>query len=222
MSGRNNTVHWSEETHPYIASSNSLQCYIAKFSSTTMLWKSTLGSKYIFEYGKSKHNKYIIYEFLHMVALGKTPEWESAMTLGQHTLSSSRTTLQLHGHRHSTHYTFFICRVNRRYRFNMDTVFTYRSLCYGYRITYTSRFGNFCSYFFWCQPARLVCWPLQPGTVQYTTVDDDVEAAPIYRYDGKISQPIKPHENHGLHIKHIPTWMESWCKQQMQPLVVPA
>ena len=33
--------------------------------------------------------------------------------------------------------------------------------------------GVFCCYFFWCQPARLVCQPLQPGNMQYTIVDDD-------------------------------------------------
>ena len=27
--------------------------------------------------------------------------------------------------------------------------------------------GLFCWYFFWCRPARLVCWPLQPGNMQY-------------------------------------------------------
>ena len=80
--------------------------------------------------------------------------------------------------------------------------------------------GIFCCYFFWCQPVRLVCQPLQPGTTQYTIVDD-VEAASIYRCDGKTSQPIRPCENHGLHIEHISTQMESQCKQQMQSLVVP-
>ena len=45
--------------------------------------------------------------------------------------------------------------------------------------------GIFCCYFFWCQPARVVHLPLQPGTTQYTNVDDDVEAAPIYRCDGR-------------------------------------
>ena len=64
--------------------------------------------------------------------------------------------------------------------------------------------------------------PLTPGTMQYTFVDDDVEATPIYRCDGKASQPIRPCENHGLCMEHIPTWMESQCKQQMQSLVVPA
>ena len=77
-------------------------------------------------------------------------------------------------------------------------------------------------YFFWCQPARLVCQPLTPGTKQYTFVDDDVEAAPIYRCDGKASQPIRPHKNLDLHMEHIATWIESRCKQQMQLLVVPA
>ena len=58
--------------------------------------------------------------------------------------------------------------------------------------------------------------------MQYTFVDDDVEAASIYICDGKASQPTRPHENHGLHIEHIPTWMESQYKQQMQSLVVPS
>ena len=58
--------------------------------------------------------------------------------------------------------------------------------------------------------------------MQHPFVDDDVEAAPIYRCDGKALQPARPHENHGLHMEHIPTWMESQCKQQMQSLVVPA
>ena len=45
--------------------------------------------------------------------------------------------------------------------------------------------------------------------MQYTIVDDDVEAAPIYRCDGKASQPARPHKNHSLHIEHIPTQAES-------------
>ena len=82
--------------------------------------------------------------------------------------------------------------------------------------------GIFCCYFFWCWPARLACQPLQPGTMQYTIVDDDVEATLIYRCNGMASQPIRPCENHGLHIECIPTLMESQCKQQTQSLVVPA
>ena len=81
--------------------------------------------------------------------------------------------------------------------------------------------GLFCSYFFWCQPARLVCQPLQPGNMQYTIVDDDVEVAPIYRCDGKDPQPTRPCENHSLAIEHLPTWLESQCKQQSKSLVVP-
>ena len=57
--------------------------------------------------------------------------------------------------------------------------------------------------------------------MQYTIVDDDVEVAPICRCDGKDSQPTRPQENHGLAIQHLPTWMESRCKQQSKSLVVP-
>ena len=69
--------------------------------------------------------------------------------------------------------------------------------------------GLFCCYFFWCQSARLVCQPLQPGNMQYTIVDDNVEEAPIYRHNGKESQPTRPHKNHGLAIECLPTWPES-------------
>ena len=69
--------------------------------------------------------------------------------------------------------------------------------------------GLFCYYFFWCQPARLACQPLQPGNIQYTIVDDNVEVAPVYRCDGKKSQPTRPRENHGLAIEHLPTPLKS-------------
>ena len=69
--------------------------------------------------------------------------------------------------------------------------------------------GIFCCYFFWCQPARLVCQPLQPGNMQYTIVDDNVEAAPIYRCTGKALSPTRPCKNHRLAIECLPTWMES-------------
>ena len=81
--------------------------------------------------------------------------------------------------------------------------------------------GLFCCYFFWCQPARLVHWHLQPGNMWYTIVDDNVEVAPIYRCDGKEPQPKRPCENHGLAIEHLPTWPESRCKQQSKSFAVP-
>ena len=46
------------------------------------------------------------------------------------------------------------------------------------RLLIPAGLGIFCCYFIWCQPARLVWQPLPPGTMQYTIVDDDVEAAP--------------------------------------------
>ena len=62
--------------------------------------------------------------------------------------------------------------------------------------------GLFCYYFFWCWPALLACGPLWSGSMQHTFVDDDVEAAPIYRSKGRAGQPfIRPHKNQ--------TWMWS-------------
>ena len=82
--------------------------------------------------------------------------------------------------------------------------------------------GIFCCYFFWCQPAKLAHQPLQPDIMQYTIVDDHVQAAPIYRCNGRAMQPTRPHKNHDLHMEQVPTQMESQYKQQMQSLVVPA
>ena len=188
-----------------------------------MLWKSNFERKYIFGYGKSPHGQHVITRLSHMATPWGTTEWEPALTLSYHSFSSSGPTPQTYDQWHSTHYTFHIpWRVNRRNTFNLDTVFSYRNLCDGYQITYTCRIGNILLLFVLVLTCQISTLPLQPGTMQYTIVDDDVEAAPIYKCDGKASQPTRPHENHGLHIEHIPTQMESWCKQQMQSLVVPA
>ena len=58
--------------------------------------------------------------------------------------------------------------------------------------------------------------------MQYTIVDDDVEAAPFYRCNGRAKQPTRPNENHNLYMEQEPTWMESQQKHQMQSLGVPA
>ena len=158
-----------------------------------------------------------------MATFGEASEWESATTLGQHTLSYGRTTLQPHGQsiQHITPFTS-----PEESTGDTDSIWTLFSHTGVYvmaiRSLIPAGLGIFCCYFFWCWPARVMCWPVQPGTMQYTIVDADVEAAPICRCEGKASQPTRPHENHGLHIEHIPTWMESRCKQQMHSLVVPA
>ena len=81
--------------------------------------------------------------------------------------------------------------------------------------------GLFCCYFFWCQPARLACQPLQPGNTQYTIVDDNVEVAPIYRCNGKAANPTRLPKNHGLAIEHLPTWTESCGKLQLKSFAIP-
>ena len=77
------------------------------------------------------------------------------------------------------------------------------------RLLIPAGLGILCCYFFWCRPARLACQPLQPGSMQYTIVDDDVEAAPIYICNGRANLPTRPHKNHDLHMAQVPTWMES-------------
>ena len=65
--------------------------------------------------------------------------------------------------------------------------------------------------------ARLACWPLQSGSMWHTMVDDDVEAAPIYRCDSKAEQPIiRPWKNHDLCMEQETTCTESQQKQHSQ------
>ena len=90
-------------------------------------------------------------------------------------------------------------------------------------IAHTCRIRDILLLLFWCWPARAVCWPLQSGSMQHTIVDDNVEAAPLYRCNGKAGQPIvRPHESHVLHMEWEPTWMERQQKQQTQSNTVPA
>ena len=80
--------------------------------------------------------------------------------------------------------------------------------------------GIFCCFFFWCPTARLACWHLQSGSTWYTIVDDNVEAAPIWRCDCKAGQSIvRPCEIHDLHMEWEPTWMESQQKQWIQSCI---
>ena len=53
----------------------------------------------------------------------------------------------------------------RRYKYSMELVHPPRNICFSFGITYTSRIGLFCCYFFWCQPARLAHQPLQSGNM---------------------------------------------------------
>ena len=70
--------------------------------------------------------------------------------------------------------------------------------------------GIFYCYFLWCRPDWIVCQPLQSGSMQYTIVDDNVMAAPIYRYNGKAGQPmVRPCQNHVLCMEWEPSWMDS-------------
>ena len=52
-------------------------------------------------------------------------------------------------------------------------------------------------------------------------MDDNVEATPIYRCNGKATQPTRHCQNNGLAIEHLPTQMESHCKHQSKSFAVP-
>ena len=146
----------------------------------------------------------------------------STVYIGWHSYISCCSFIQAHDQQQQTYSSMSTTNwVNRWYNIHLDNIFSHRDLYYGYMII-PAGLGVFCCYFFWCKPAILACWPFQSGSMQYTIVDDDVEAAPIWGSNGKAGQPvIRPHENQDLHMKWEPTWMESQQKQQVPSKAIP-
>ena len=106
---------------------------------------------------------------------------------------------------------------------DLDTVFSYRSLCNGYWIAYTSRIRDLLLLFLLVSTCQISTPTL---TTRYHAIYNCGwwcrDSTHLQMWHGKAQQPTRPCENHGLHTEHIPTWMERWYKQQMQSLVVPA
>ena len=214
---RNHKIYYSKEANSHLVTTPSLQCYSTQLPSTPTLWKFSLSSQYFSGHGKPEHNQHIIIRSLYMATLRETPEWEPASTLSQHSFSSNGTILQTHNQWHFQYITPFTSpKESTGDTASIWTLFSHtRVYVMAIGSLIPAGLGIFCCYFFWCQTARLACWPLQPGTMQYTIVDDDVEAAPIYRCDSKAQQPTRLHKIHGLHMGWVPIWTESLYKQQM-------
>ena len=74
-----------------------------------------------------------------MATLEAPLEWDPASPFVQHTISSNYSTLQTHElwwwNYHPLHITYWF---NRWYNINLDTIFSHKSFCNGYRITHTS------------------------------------------------------------------------------------
>ena len=61
--------------------------------------------------------------------------------------------------------------------------------------------GIYCLKKFWCRPALPHHRPYTPASSWHAIVDDDVEAAPIYRSRGQVENPVRAHKNHDLHME---------------------
>ena len=127
-----------------------------------------------------------------MATPGGPPEWDPASPFVQHTISSNYSNLQTHDQWQWT----YRCTPFTSPTESIDdtspiwTLFPHTGV---YIMTIglliPAGLGIFCCYFFWCWLARLMCQLLQPGSMQYTIVNDDVEAALFYRCSGKAKQP---------------------------------
>ena len=163
--------------------------------------------QHLTEHSKSSCCKHICTRVQNIAAPRRSLEWDLTSPPGQYTFSTHWQAIQADINSDGPMNPFLSTDESIGETVSVWTLFSHAGvyiLAIGLLIP--GGLGIFCCYFFWCQPARLVCHPLQSGSMQYTTADDNVEAAPIYRFDGKAGQPIaRPHENHDLHIEQEPT-----------------
>ena len=82
--------------------------------------------------------------------------------------------------------------------------------------------GIYCLKRIWCRPATLRYWPYSPVPSLHAIVDDDVEAAPIYRSTGMVEKPARPHENHNLYIGLGAMRPDSHCEQPVLSKAFPS
>ena len=71
--------------------------------------------------------------------------------------------------------------------------------------------GVHCFKRFWIRPATPGYQPYSPVSSWHTTVDDDVEVAPIYKCRGKVEKPRRPCRNHDLHIEWEAERLQTCC-----------
>ena len=71
----------------------------------------------------------------------------------------------------------------------------------------------YCFKRFWIRSATPRHQPYSPISSLHAIVDDDVEAAPIYRHRWMVEKPIRPHRNHDLCIEWETQRLENHCKQ---------
>ena len=172
---------------------------------------------------KLQHDECLISRIQNMATFGGPLAQDPATSLGQHTTSSYWSTLQAHDQQQWTHHSIcFNWWVNRWYSISLDTIFSYRNLCNGYRIANICRFRAILLLLFLVPTCWISMLIFSIRSLWDTVVNDDVEAAPIYRWDGKAGQPIiRPCKNHDLCMKWEPTWTESQQNQQTQSKALP-
>ena len=67
-------------------------------------------------------------------------------------------------------------------------------------MTYIASMGIYCSKKFLGRPVSPMCWPYTQASSGQAIVDDDLEGASLYKSGGKVEHPVRPCENHDLHM----------------------
>ena len=112
--------------------------------------------------------------------------------------------------------------VIRRFRHLVESIQPPWDIHFSLRISFTSWNCVFLLLLLLVPTCHISALTLESDKMQYAIVDDNVEDAPIYRCEGKAPKPTRPHENHGLAMECIPTWLESHQKPQLKSFAVPA
>ena len=80
----------------------------------------------------------------------------------------------------------------------------------------------YCLKRFWHRPAIPRHWPYFLVPLPHVIVDDDVEVTSIYGIEGMVEKPLRPYENHNLHMEWEVTRLQSHCKQPVLSKAVPS
>ena len=131
-----------QKSHSHLATFTSMQHCITTLSSATMIWTSLISYQHFSWHGKPQHGQHVIIRLSHMETLEGPTGMRHSFTIcpayHQFQLPSSTNIWSVASNLCPLYITYW---VNRWYRITLDTIFSQRSLCNGYRIVY-NRIGD--------------------------------------------------------------------------------
>ena len=200
-----------------------MQCYIQILSPTSWLWGSHYDDEHIFGYFKYSCNINISTQnsriWQHFNGNGTTPYPQKLTNvpdvpitlLYKYMIDTSEPV-----------HSFTFNKDDDKDQFLMWTILMHPGKYIGtIGMIFTVCIGVYCFKRFWFRPDTPRYWPYSPVLLWHAIVDENVEAAPIYRSGGTVEEPRRLHKNGVLHMKLEHSRVESHCEQPVLSKWVP-